>query len=148
MNWPYVAAVLLISMTAIGFIVWQITAQVYRPWAYGVRVCCGWTSPLVIMWDAVCLLSLLALFWKIYSDAATELGEVDLCRPSIFGIRRIRWSEIVRVERVGFGYHISSKDKKIVVSPYVYRDPDSVMSILRTRIAGNKVDVIRSSAPY
>ena len=69
MNWPYVAIVLLVSTAAIGFIAWQTTAQVYRPWAHGMRIGRGWTWPMVIMWDSLYLLTLLALFWKIYCDA-------------------------------------------------------------------------------
>lgn len=146
-NWPYVAPVALLCTAAIAFIVWQTTAQVYRPWAHDMRIGRGWNWPIVIVWDAISILSLLALFWKIYCDAHTELGEVELCRPSLLGIRRIRWSEIVQVKTVGFGFHLSSKDKKIVVSPYAYRDPASVIAILRTRIANDKGDVRSGSTP-
>ena len=146
-NWPYVAAVAVASTGTIGFLVWQTTAQVYHPWTHGTPIGRGWSWPLVIMWNAIFILSLLALFWKIYCDAHTELGEVELCRPSLFGIRRIRWSEIVQVKAVGFGYHVYSKDEKIVVSPYAYRDPDSVISTLRTRVASGRENAIVDSTP-
>ena len=142
-NWPYVVVVAFISTAAIGFIVWQTTAQVYRPWAdHGMPIGRGWNWPLVIVLDAICILSLLALFWKIYCDAHTQLGEAELCKPGLFGIRRIHWSEIVQVKIIGFGYHISSKSMKIVVSPYAYRNPDAVITVLRTRIANGKGEAI------
>lgn len=147
MNWPYVVAVVLVSTTAIGFMVWQITAQVYRPWAHGMPIGRGWNWPIVIMWDAVLFFLQSVLLWKIYCDAHTELGKAELCRPSILGVRRILWSEIVRVDRVGFGYHVRSKDKKIVLYPYAYRDPDSVITILRTRIENDKGNIAGDSTP-
>jgi hypothetical protein len=147
MNWPYVVAVGLVSTTAIGFMVWQITAQTYRPWAHGMPIGRGWNWPIVITWDAVLIGLLSALFWKIYCDAHTELGIAELCRPSILGIRRILWSEIVWVDRVGFGYHVCSKDKKIVLYPYAYRDPDSVIAILRTRIENDKGNAVSLTTP-
>jgi hypothetical protein len=147
MNWPYVATAALTGATAIGFIVWAITAPVYRAWAQGLPIRGGWNWTLVIVWDTGCLFLLLAFYWKIYCDANTEIGEAELCRPSIFGPRRIRWSEIVRVEKVGFGYHIFSKNKKIVLSPYAYRYPDSVMSLLRARIASEKGGGVSELSP-
>jgi hypothetical protein len=137
-NWPYVATVALIGSTSMGFIAWGVTAQAYRAWARGLPIGGGWNWPLVIVLDVGCLFVLLALFWKIYCDANVEIGEVELSRPSIFGTRRIPWSEIVQVVQVGFGYHIHAENKKIVLSPYAYRHPDSVMSILRARIPGDK----------
>jgi hypothetical protein len=62
------------------------------------------------------------------------MGETELRRPSIFGLRRIRWAEVVRIKQVGFGYHVFSKDNKIVLSPYAYKSPESVISMLTSRI--------------
>jgi hypothetical protein len=75
-----------------------------------------------------------AFFWKLYCDANTELGEKELRRPGIFALRRIRWAEIVTVKQVGFGYHVISKDNKIVLSPYAYKSPESVISMLKSLI--------------
>jgi len=138
MNWPYVAVVLLISTAAISYIVWETTAPVYRSWIRGLPIRGGWSWPIVIAWDAFYFLVLLALIWKIYCDANTEMGETELSRPSILGIRRIRWSEVVRVKQVGFGYQVFSRNNKIVLTPYAYRFPDSVVSLLQSRIAENQ----------
>jgi hypothetical protein len=139
MNWPYVVTAAVIAAAAIGFIIWETTAPVYRASVHGLPTRGGWNWPLVIACDAGCLFVLLALYWKIYCDAKTELGEAELSRPSVFGLRRIRWSEVVRVKIVGSGCHVFSKNTKIVLSPYAYRDPDSVLATLSARIAGDKV---------
>jgi hypothetical protein len=142
MNWPYVVIAALIGTGTIGFIIWGITAPLYRASVQGLPIRGGWNWTTVIGCDVGCLFVLLAFYWKMYCDAKTEIGEAELSRPSIFGPRRIRWSEVVRVKIVGFGCHILSKDKKIVLSPYAYRDPDSVVSLIKVRIPVDKDDVI------
>jgi hypothetical protein len=107
---------------------------VYRAWSKGLPISGGWSWPLAIIWDAGSLCVLCAFFWKLYCDANTEMGETELRRPGIFGLRRIRWAEIARVKQVGFGYHVVSKNNKIVLSPYAYKSPESVISTLKSRI--------------
>jgi hypothetical protein len=138
MNWPYVAVALLISTAAIVYIAWETTEPVYRSWIRGLPIRGGWSWPIVIAWDVFYFLVLLALFWKIYCDANTEMGETELSRPSLFGIRRIRWSEVVGVKQVGFGYHVFSRNNKIVLTPFAYRSPESVVSMLQSRIVGDQ----------
>jgi hypothetical protein len=134
MNWPYVGSAALIVTIVIGFIVWSITGPVYRTWSRGLPITGGWSWPLAIIWDAGSLCVLCAFFWKLYCDANTEMGETELRRPGIFGLRRIRWTEIAWVKQVGFGYHVISKDNKIVLTPYAYKSPESVISMLNSRI--------------
>jgi hypothetical protein len=137
-NWFYVTAVAAGGSAAIGFLVWALTSQVYRDYAKGLPMSGGWSWPVVIVLDSGCVTVLVALFWKIYCDANTEMGDEELCRPSIFGQRRIRWSEVTRVDRVYFGYHVFSGKKRIVLSPHAYTDPDSIVALLRTRVEGGK----------
>lgn len=134
MNWPYVSTVALIVTIAMGFIGWSITAPVYRTWTRSLTIT-GWRGwPQAIIWDLGILCVLGAFFWKLYCDANTELGEKELRRPGIFALRRIRWAEIVTVKQVGFGYHVISKDNEIVLSSYAYKSPESVISMLKSRI--------------
>lgn len=134
MNWPYVGTAALIVTAVMGFIVWSITMPLYRAWSRGLPIAGGWSWHLAIIWDAGSFFVLGAFFWKLYCDANTEIGEKELRRPSIFGLRRILWSEIDRVKQVGAGYHVISKDNKIVLSPYAYKSPESVISMLFSRI--------------
>jgi hypothetical protein len=140
-NWPYVTVVAAIGSAAVGFLVWALTSQVYRGYATGAPMSGGWSWPVLIVFDAGCVVALAALFWKIYCDAKTEIGEEELSRPGIFGHRRIRWSEVSRVNRVGFGYHIYSGKKKIVLTPSAYMHPGSVVDLLRSRLESGKRDV-------
>jgi hypothetical protein len=134
MNWPYVSTAAVIITTAMAVVAWLITAPVCRAWTKSLPVA-GWGSwPPAIIWDVGIFCVLCAFFWKLYCDANTEMSETELRRPSIFGLRRIRWAEVVRIKQVGFGYHVFSKDNKIVLSPYAYKSPESVISMLTSRI--------------
>jgi|SRR5208283_287598 len=137
-NWQYVGTVALIVIIVMAFIAWWITAPVYRAWTKSLPITGWWSWPPAIIWDAGILCVLCAFFWKLYCDANTEMGETELRQPSIFGLRRIRWAEIDRIKQVGFGYHVFSKDNKIVLSPYAYKSPESIISVLKSRIQSNQ----------
>jgi hypothetical protein len=134
MNWLYVGTAAMVVTIAIAFIGWSITAPAYSAWTKSLPVACWWSWPTAILWDVGILCVLFAFFWKLYCDANTEIGETELRRPTIFGLRRIRWTEITRIKQVGFGYHVISKDKKIILSPYAYKSPESVIAMLESRI--------------
>ena len=138
MNWPYVGTVALIVTAVMGFIGWSITAPVFREWTRSLPITGCWSWPAAIFWDGGILCLLCVFFWKLYCDANTEIGETELRRPSIFGVRRIRWAEIIVVKQVGFGYHVISKENKIVLSPYAYKSPKSVISMLESRIQSSQ----------
>ena len=137
-NWVYLSRVALIGATIIGFLAWALASHAYGRWARGEPMVGVWSWPLVIAGDSVFVVLLLALLWKIYCDARTEMGEQALSQPGIFGSRTIRWSEVTRVDKVGFGYHIVSENKTIVLTPQAYLDPDSAITLLRTRLEENK----------
>jgi hypothetical protein len=143
-NWLYISIVVVISSAALGFIAWGITTQLYREWSQGLPISGGWNWPLVIAVDSVCATALCALFWKIYCDANTEIGIDTLSQPSIFGRRIINWSEVTDIQVFnGVGYHILAHSKKIVVAPYAYMNPDTVITMLHDR-----VEDARSKASY
>jgi hypothetical protein len=147
MNWPYVGTVTLIIIIVATFIGRLITAPVYRAWTKSLPVTGWWSWPHAIIWDAVILCVLCAFFWKIYCDANTEMGEMELRRPNIFGLSRIRWTEVIRVKQVGFGYRVFSKDNKIILSPYVYRSPELVIAMLESRIQSGQAKPKTGQAP-
>jgi hypothetical protein len=132
-NWLYVSITAAIGSVAIGFLIWAITSQYIdnRPCA---RISGGWSWGTVILLDVGLAATLVALYWKLYCDANTEIGENELCRPSIFGRRRIEWLEVTRVDKVGFGYHIYSGKTRIVLTPHAHRNPESVVALLRSRV--------------
>lgn len=137
-NWVYLSTVALTGSMTIGFLAWALTSHVYGMWARGKPIGGGWSWPLVITCDLGFLGLLVALFWKIYCDVGTEIGEKELSQPGIFGRRGIRWSEVTRVDKVGFGYHVVSQNKTIVLTPQAYVDPDSVITLVQTRLQEHK----------
>ncbi len=86
------------------------------------------------MVNFVCALLVGALYWKIYYDAKTTIDGNGIYQPSLFGICTISWSEVKNVKVFGFGYHVYAGKRKIVVTPYVYKNPEDVIESLRAHI--------------
>jgi hypothetical protein len=135
LNWLYITFVALVGTGALVFIGWAITSQVYRQWSHGLPISGGWSWPMVFMVDFVCLLLIGALYWKIFYDAKTVIDGNGIYQPGLFGLRNIYWSEVTNVEVFGgVGYHIYAGKRKIVVTPYAYKNPESVIETLRVHI--------------
>ena len=134
-NWPYIVFVALIGTSALFFIAWAITSQVYGEWSQGLSISGGWNWPTVIAIDFACALMVVALYWKVYFDTKTTIDDKGIYQPSLFGIRTISWPDVTNVEVFGgVGYHIYAGKKKIVVTPYAYKDPEGVIETLRVNV--------------
>ncbi len=88
--------------------------------------------------DGCCLVVFSALLSKLYCDWKTTISEESVTRPTPFGVRVIRWTEVTKVEFFsGVGIHIHGPNGKIVISPYAYRNPALVFEQVRERLAAN-----------
>jgi hypothetical protein len=112
--------------------------QVFHEWIHHGAISGGWTWSSVVLMDIALLGMLIGLFWKMYRDGKTQFGQEELSCPNIIGGKKIRWSDVTRIERVGFGYHIYSQNQKIVVTPYAYKQPESILRLIQTRLAAAK----------
>jgi hypothetical protein len=140
-NWPYIAFVALVGTSGLLFIAWAITSQVYREWSLGLPISGGWNWPIVIALDFVCILLVGALYWKIYFDAKTTIDGNGIYQPSLFGACSITWSEVTNVEVFGgVGYHVYAGKRKIVITPYAYKNPNEVIQSLRVNVLAAKRD--------
>jgi hypothetical protein len=63
------------------------------------------------------------------------VGEETLTQPGILGARVIRWKDVTEVRQVGYYCHVVSGKKKIVLSPYAYRNPESIVTMVLSRVA-------------
>ena len=132
LNKPYIAFVATVGTGALVFIGWAITSQVSKQWSHGLPITGRWNWPIVIALDLVCLLGVLALYWKIYADAKTTMSAEGLTRPTLRGSEHIAWHDVTTIKVFGgVGFHVYAGCRKIVLSPYAYRDPDRVIEALR-----------------
>ena len=139
LNWIYVIAAVLVSAIGLSFIGFAITKQVYGEWVKGLPISGGFNWPIVIGIDVMCLICLFAVIWKIYCDANTEIGTEHVSQPSILGKKTIRWSDVSDVQIFGgVGYHVIAQSKKIVVSPFAYLNPTTVIATLNQQIESGK----------
>lgn len=130
-NIPYIFFCASVGTAALVFIGWAITSQVYKQWSQGLPITGGWSWPIVIGVDLMCCLGGLALYWKIYADANTTVDSSGVSRPSLRGPRYIAWSEVTALKVFnGVGYHVHAGTRKIVVTPYAYREPERVIEAL------------------
>jgi hypothetical protein len=138
-NWFYIAFVALVATATVVFIAWAVTSQIYREWSHGLPISGGWTWPNVIALDFVCAMLIGALYWKIYCDAKTTIDGNGIYQPSLFGTCIIFWSEVTSVEVFGgFSYHVHAGKRKIVVTPYAYKNPEDVIESLRANMLAAK----------
>jgi len=135
LNKPYLVFVAVAGTTGLVFIGWAITASAFAAWSRGVPLNGGWNWPLVLAVDLACLACCAALYWKIYCDAQTVIDAVGVRRPGLLGRHQIEWREVTDVRVfAGVGLHIYAAQRKLVVSPYVYREPAQIFEIVRDHV--------------
>ena len=50
------------------------------------------------------------------------------------GLSEIQWREVIDVSTRGYGLHIRSKDRKIILAPWAYSDPNELMNFIQRAI--------------
>lgn len=141
-NKAYILFIGLVGTCTSTFIGWVITSQVYAQWSHGLPIVGGWNWPSVIGLDLVCLWAILALYWKLYADAKTTIDATGITRPSLQGLKTIRWPEVTQITVFGsVGYHVYAGAQKIVVSPYTYCDSECVIKVLQHYTSKHKCSI-------
>jgi len=78
--------------------------------------------------------AMLTLPWKIFSNIRIEITRDGIWQDRIIGSRIfIPWSDVRRLKRVGFGFHIHSTRSRIDIAPYIYKKPHIVIAEIITR---------------
>ena len=49
------------------------------------------------------------------------------------GNKQIQWQSVTKIETIGYGIHIYAADKKIVIAPWAYRDPEALISFIQAQ---------------
>jgi hypothetical protein len=109
-NWLYLGFVVTAAGAALGLISTFLTVPVYKAWAAGVAISGGWSWPAVAAVDFGCVLAFASLLLKIRWDTTVVLDDTGLARNSLRGVCRIRWSEVRRIEQVGFGLRVEGHE--------------------------------------
>jgi hypothetical protein len=73
--------------------------------------------------------AILAIAGSIYSVYSAARIRVTRC-GIISGKKQIQWQSVTKIETIGYGIHIYAADKKIVIAPWAYQDPEELISFI------------------
>jgi hypothetical protein len=133
-NWLYVGFVVAAATIALGFIAWSVTSPVVQAAAANEPLPGGWSWVSVLVLDGCAMALLGGLLWRVYKDAHTEIDTMGVSQPSLHGRRSLSWQDVRRVSRyAGVGWHLHGDRFRIIVAPYAYRDPQSVIAEIEAR---------------
>ena len=76
--------------------------------------------------------TILAIAGSIYSVYSAARIRVTRCGISS-GKKQIKWDSVTQIETIGYGIHIYAADKKIVIAPWAYKDPETLISFIRVQ---------------
>ena len=76
--------------------------------------------------------AILAISGSIYSVYSAARIRVTRCGISS-GKKQIQWDSITQIETIGYGIHIYAADTKIVIAPWAYQDPETLISFIRVQ---------------
>ena len=49
------------------------------------------------------------------------------------GKKQILWDRVTQIETIGYGIHIYAADKKIVIAPWAYQDPEALIAFIQAQ---------------
>jgi len=76
--------------------------------------------------------AILAIAGSLYSVYSAARIRVTRCGISS-GKKQIKWDSVTQIETIGYGIHIYAADKKIVIAPWAYQDPEELISFIRVQ---------------
>ena len=76
--------------------------------------------------------AILAIAGSIYSVYSAARIRVTRCGISS-GKKQIQWHSVTQIEPLGYGIHIHAADKKIVIAPWAYKDPEALIAFIRVQ---------------
>jgi hypothetical protein len=76
--------------------------------------------------------AILAIAGSIYSVYSAARIRVTRC-GIISGKKQIKWDSVTKIETIGYGIHIYAADTKIVIAPWTYKDPETLISFIRVQ---------------
>ena len=84
------------------------------------------TSMLIV---AFAILAIAGSMYSVYSAARIRVTT----RGISSGKKQILWHSVTKIETIGYGIHIHAADKKIVIAPWAYRDPEALIAFIQAQ---------------
>lgn len=78
---------------------------------------------------AFAILTIAGSLYSVYSAARIRVTRCGISS----GKKQIPWESVTRIETIGYGIHIYAADKKIVIAPWAYKDPETLISFIRVQ---------------
>ena len=130
LNLPYVVPTVAVLIVGVGTVPWLVTSQSMDAIEAGLPLPGGWSLPgIALLWLFALWFTAWLLFHS-YRCANTLLDDQAVAQPGLTGMKTIQWAPGVRIEQRGAGILVTDDKQKITISPYAYRDPDSVREFL------------------
>lgn len=84
------------------------------------------TSMLIV---AFAILAIAGSIYSVYSAARIRVTRCGI----ISGKKQIKWHSVTQIETIGYCIHIHAADKKIVIAPWAYRDPEALIAFIQAQ---------------
>jgi hypothetical protein len=86
-------------------------------------------TPTSLMLLAFAILAIAGSVYSVYSAARIRVTRCGISS----GKKQIKWDSVTQIETIGYGIHIYAADKKIVIAPWAYQDPEALISFIRVQ---------------
>ena len=86
-------------------------------------------TPTSILIVAFAILAIAGSIYSVYSAARIRVTRCGISS----GKKQIKWHSITQIETIGYGIHIHAADKKIVIAPWAYRDPEALIAFIQAQ---------------
>src|SRR5207253_658453 len=125
MNWlviiPATILWVLMCLVVVAFVTYDAVASIRD--GPGLTVV-NWAT--VIMVDLGCLGGIGYTLWDFYADANVVITDDYVSRPTLFGVRYIRWADVKNVRGSTSALYIYGTSGRIVVSQGRYLDGEAI----------------------
>lgn len=85
------------------------------------------TSMLIV---AFASLTIAGSMYSVYSAARIRMTRCGINS----GKKQIQWNSVTQIETIGYGIHIYAAGKKIVIAPWAYQDPETLISFIQVQL--------------
>jgi hypothetical protein len=105
-----------------------VSLQVFNDIRQGRSPRGGWDGPKLTIYIVFLLGCLMAAFWNVRCQWRTVITQNYIYQPGLFRSKLIHWTEVTALEQQGYGFHIRTSDKRIVLALASYCNDARVIS--------------------
>ena len=86
-------------------------------------------APTSMLIMAFAILAIAGSLYSVYSAARIRVTKCGISS----GKKQIQWQSVTNIKTIGYGIHIYTAGKKIVIAPWAYQDPEELISFIRVQ---------------